>query len=125
MPYIEESVAAATAVVDYNIAGGKWWQQSNRARKIKKAALVGSTAVADTKVLISFGARRVMTLYNSTAGAAKVPVETDFKEMSDLAICPPGVPINIEVTDAADTNAIVLGIDIMELPKRRNYRRRY
>ena len=65
---LEESVAAATAVVGYDIIQGNSLRQSDRPRNLVGVALCGSAAALDCEVDIFVGQVRVGNIYNKATG---------------------------------------------------------
>lgn len=123
MPYVEDEIAVADAAVGDNISGGKWYQQSSRARRIVRAGVTGGNAIAECKLDIFYGTRKVGSILNSTSGAV-TPKDDDMKIWSDRQICYPNDPLNIVVVTAPTVTDIVLALDIIEMvPK--SPRRRY
>lgn len=114
MPLVQEIATAATMIVGYNMAAGKWWERSGKMRIIKKIACVGSTAVADTAVEVYYGTQLIAKVYNSTAGAAKVPVDTDWTDIPADWVNEPNEPIRVVCVDAANANDVCLGLQIQE-----------
>lgn len=100
-----DSVAAATAVLKYNLFSGKDYQMSGRLRFLRRFALVGSAAIADTEVEIFVEQTKVGVFKNTVAGADKSPLKDDMKDVNVWV--PPGSPLNAFVTDAPATNQIV------------------
>jgi len=108
------TVAAATAVVGYDLFDNMEWQVSNKARRISRIGLTGSDAVDACIVGIYFGGEKVAQLIPSKVGAiadAWVNNEQMFW-VSDKRICRPGVPIKAVVEDAPATNPINIAIDL-------------
>ena len=103
------SVAAATAVVGYDLARDTTWQQSQRPRRIVAVGLAGSAAALDTKVDIFVGALKVGEMYNSGTGA---PNKDSMFRLG--AVVPAGAEVHIFVTDAPATNPINPAIDFKE-----------
>jgi len=103
------SIAAATAVVGYNLLQNRPdVAQAGRDRVIRALGLCGSAAIGDCSVDIKVGDRVVATLYNTalgfpTADAGKFP--TSF-------FVPRGSPLSMIVTDAPATNPINALIDV-------------
>jgi len=103
------SVAAATAVVGYDLLTNRPDIANSAARRVLRAiGLTGSAAAGDTVVDIKVGNRTVATLYNTATGfptndASKFPTSYNV---------PPGSPVSVIVTDAPATNAINLLIDV-------------
>lgn len=102
------SVAAATAVVDYNLLQSHPDRSSMRPRRIKTGGLAGSAAALDTLVRILVGATRVADLYNQATGAPSA-----LASMFEIgASVPAGVEVSAIVVDAPATNPINLALDI-------------
>jgi hypothetical protein len=103
------SVAAATAVLNYDLLSGRPdIAVSGANRVIRALGLTGSAAAGDTSVDVKVGNVTVSTLFNTatgfpTADAAKFPTQY---------FVPAGTPISVIVTDAPVTNAINLLIDV-------------
>jgi hypothetical protein len=97
----QTSVAAATAVVGYDLAAGTIWQQIGEDRALNGFALKGSGAANDTKVDLFIDTVKVGEFYNGNTG---------FPNMDDLipldAFVPANSQIHIYVTDAPATNPI-------------------
>lgn len=95
------SVAAATAVVGYDLASGQVWQRSSKDRIITGFALKGSAGPNDTKVDLLIDTVKIGEFYNTTTG---------FPNMDDLNplgnFVPAGSDVHIYVTDAPGTNPI-------------------
>ena len=100
------SVAAATAVVGYDLASGTVWQTAGNLRGLTGFAIKGSAAAVDTKVDVFIGMTKVGEAYNTGTG---FPNNDDLIVFADLAI-PPGEPIHVYVTDAPATNPININV---------------
>jgi hypothetical protein len=100
---VDEIIASTTAILNANLAGGKIWEKSTRPRKLVKVALLGSTAVGDAAVDISFGTMKVAHIVNTsvTIGVLK----TNSYWNSSRLVCPAGTPISVVVTDAFEATA--------------------
>ena len=100
----QASIAAATAVVGYDLAQGLMWQQSSMDRALTGFAIAGSTAAADTKIGLYIDTVKIGEFYNTAAGVPNmdslVPLDGNF--------IPAGAMIHIYVEDAPTTNAINL-----------------
>ena len=113
MAVIEESVAAATAVVGYDLLSAvPWAKQSGADRVLSEGGLAGSAAALDTKVAIMVGAARIGTLFNVAVG--HVNSDRDMKDFGD-ALIPGGEPLSLLVEDAPATNPINIVLIIEEL----------
>lgn len=103
------SVAAATAVLGYDLLTNRADIATGAGRRVLRAiGLTGSAAAGDTSVDFKVGNRIVATLFNTATGfptndAGKFPTAFNV---------PPGSPISIIVTDAPVTNAINVLIDV-------------
>lgn len=104
------SIAAATAVVGYDLAQNTYWQQSNRPRFLKGLALAGSAAALDTKVRVQVGAQQVGEAYNLATGA---PTKDHMMDIG--AIVPAGEEVHVFVEDAPATNPINGILDFQEM----------
>jgi hypothetical protein len=96
------SVAAATAVLGYDLSTNQIWQTSSKPRALMGFALKGSAAAVDTKVDLYVDTTKIGEFYNTNTG---------FPNMDDVIpldgnYIPPGAQIHIYVTDAAATNPI-------------------
>ncbi len=100
------SIAAATAVVGYDLAQNTNWQQQGRPRAIKALALKGSGAAGDTKVDLFVDQVKVGEFFNSGTG---FPNMDDLFPMGAVGV-PPHSQIHVYVTDAPVTNPINLQI---------------
>jgi len=106
---ISVSIAAATAVVDYNLLQSHPDRSAMRPRRIKSGGLAGSAAALDTLVRILVGSTRVADLYNQATGA----VAADASMFEINSIVPRGVEISAMVVDAPATNPINLALDVV------------
>lgn len=95
------SVAAATAVVGYDLAKDTIWQQMEGDRILTGVALKGSAAAGDTKIRIQIDTYQVGEMYNSGTGNPNMddlfPFESDW---------PAGSQFHAYVEDAPGTNPI-------------------
>jgi len=98
----EFSVAAATAVVGYDLATGTIWQQQSVDRALTGFALTGSAAAGDTKVDLYVDTVKVGEYYNTVTGFPTM----DHLKPVDRIFVPAGSLLHIYVTDAAATNPI-------------------
>jgi len=102
LPSGEVSVAAATAVVGYDLFQDEWFQIMNEDRTITGIGVAGSAAALDTEVELFVGTNKVGNYLNKAAGAVlmdahRVDLEADV-EAGDMLHC--------YVTDAPATNPI-------------------
>lgn len=95
------SVAAATAVLGYDLANGQTWAVQGSDRALTGFAITGSAAAGDTKVSLYVDQVLVGEFFNTTTG---FPTKDHFYGID--AYVPAGSKISIIVTDAAATNPI-------------------
>jgi len=98
----EVGVAAATAVVGYDLMKDTKFQRSSRPRALTGFALKGSAAGGDTKVELFIGNVYIAEFYNKDVG---LPNMDDVQPM-DMNYVPPAEDIHVYVTDAPSTNPI-------------------
>jgi len=96
------SVAAATAVVGYDLMQGHIAQQMGRMRVLSAIGCKGSAAAGDTKVDIFVDQTKVGEVYNSGTGFCNMD---DVMPIGAYAV-PPHSQIHLYVTDAPGTNPI-------------------
>ena len=109
----------ADAPVDKNIAEGEVFQKSAVPRRVVRMGL-GSTdapsaAVPDAEVDVLFGTMKVAHL--SSFGSDDIMTINQLYWHSSKLTLPPGVPINVIVTNAPSTG-LDLYLDIQELSVR-------
>lgn len=107
MAVVEVSVAAATAVVGFNLLSNSTYRQSQRSRVIRAVALTGSAAAGDTQIRILVNNHEVATVFNSGTG---FPNRDALKRVG--ARVPAGSEIAALVVDAPATNPINLQLDL-------------
>lgn len=93
MSSVEVSVAAATAVLGYNLLQNSPHRQSTRPRRLRAIALAGSAAAGDSEVQI---------LINTTEVARKFNSATGFPTRDHL------VAVNVRVPAGSEVAAIVV-----------------
>lgn len=98
----QTSVAAATAVVGYDLATATIWQQSSVDRALTGFALKGSAAAVDTKVSLYVDTVKIGEFFNTNTG---FPNQDDVVDLDDNYV-PAGAMIHIYVDDAPATNPI-------------------
>lgn len=104
----EVSVAAATAVLGYNMFQNQPFQTSGRPRRIVGLAVTGSAAGGDAAVDLKIGSITVASKYNTTTG---FPTKDHVVPIN--AFIPPGELISCVVTDAPLTNPLNVLIEIV------------
>lgn len=103
------SVAAATAVLGYDLLTNRPdMQNASVPRVLRAIGLTGSAAAGDTVVEFKIGNRTVATLYNTATG---FPTNDASKFPTSYAV-PAGSPVSVIVTDAPVTNALNLLVDV-------------
>jgi len=103
------SIAAATAVVGYDLLTNRPDIQNSASHRVLRAiALTGSGAAGDTVVDFKVGARTVATLYNTATGFPTA----DASKFPTSYVVPAGSPLSLIVTDAPVTNALNALVDI-------------
>lgn len=107
----QNSVAAAVAVVGYDLATGQTWKTAGQDRMLNAFGLAGSAAALDSQVDIMIGEVKVGELYNSSLGA----VQKDTDMFRGGALIPGGTPISILVTDAPATNPLNVAVDLQDI----------
>lgn len=105
------SVAAATAVVGYDLATNTTWQRRGVHRVLRGIAMKGSAAAGDTEVEVYAAETRVGIIYNDDTG---FPNMDNLKPAGNIFIRA-GDPIRLNVTDAPATNPINLMLDFQEI----------
>jgi hypothetical protein len=103
------SIAAATAVVGYDLTRDTVWQQSDRPRRMLAVGLAGSAAALDTEVSIFVGNVKVGDMFNSGTGA---PNRDSMFRMGDIV--PAGQEIHVLIVDQPSTNPINLAVDFQD-----------
>jgi len=102
MAVLEQSIAASTAVLQYNLLQNDPLRQTGYARRIIKVGLAGSAAALDTRVSIMVGATKVATLFNVATGA--VLSNAHFRAVD--AFIPGDGEVSAIVEDAPATNPV-------------------
>ncbi len=105
MPAREVSVAAATAILGYDLLSNQNWRSKGVPRVLTGIGMTGSAAAGDTAIDLFIGDRKVATIFNTVTG---FPTGDHVKPL--LEGVPPGEQIAAIITDAAATNPINLVI---------------
>ena len=100
------SIAAATAVVGYDLAGDTVWQTAAYDRSIAAIGLAGSAAALDTEIRIMAGTVEVGNMFNSSTGA---PNRDSMFRMGFRL--PANTPVHLYIVDAPATNPINGSVD--------------
>ena len=113
MATFETSVAAATAVVGYDLLTDlPYVRQTGGNRVLRRAGLAGSAAAGDSRVGIQVGGVPVGRLFNVNTGF--VNSDRDMRSMGD-AFIPAGEALSALVEDAPTTNPLNLLVEVEEL----------
>jgi len=106
---IRVEVAAATAVLNYDLLKDHRDNRVPYARKIDGISLVGSAAAGDTKVEIRIEGKTMLEVVNSATGVA-VDRKRDVQPLNIFV--PANNKIEAIVTDAPLTNPIALTLEL-------------
>ena len=109
MPMEQISIAAATAILKYDLLQDSEFRQSDRPRRIVAAGLAGSAAALDSTVELLIGRTKAARLFNTKTGS---PNRDDMMRVGD--ILPANSELHAIVTDAPATNPLNLFIDFEE-----------
>lgn len=107
MPTAEVSVAAATAVVGYDLFNDEWFQSWPDDRTLTGIGVAGSTAALDSEIELFVGIRKVGNYMNKAAGA----VLMDAHRVELDAEVDAGEMLHAYVTDAPATNPLNVMIE--------------
>jgi len=104
MAVYEVSIAAATAVVGYDLLSTlPYARVSGGGRVLRSAGIAGSAAAQDSRVGILVGGVKIGQLYNGATGG--VSGDRDMTDFGDAWI-PPGESLSVLVEDAPATNPL-------------------
>lgn len=95
------SVAAATAVLGYDLTTGTLWAVQGNNRVLTGIAVAGSAAAGDAKFDLFIDQVKVGEFYNTTTG---FPTRDHFYNLNNVV--PAGSKISMICTDAAATNPL-------------------
>lgn len=113
MAVFEDSIAAATAVVGYDLLSNlPYARVSGGDRVLSAAGLAGSAAALDTRVGVFIGGVKIGQLFNVSTG--HVNNDRDLNDFGD-AFIPAGESLSLLVEDAPATNPINFRAVIEEL----------
>ena len=96
------SVAAATAVVGYDLFSDEWFQQLSDDRDLTGIGVAGSAAALDTLLELFVGTEKIGEFYNSATGM----VLMDAHMLEIDADVPEGELLHLYVVDAPATNPL-------------------
>lgn len=100
------SVAAATAVVGYDLFQDQTWRVSAELRRLRAIACAGSAAAGDFYADIYIGERRVGRIYNLATGWPTMDHKQELTSPDRALVVPPGETVSAIVGDAPATNPI-------------------
>lgn len=106
MPSYTVSIAAATAIVGFDMAEGSRWKEQGNDRVLEAIGLCGSAAEGDSEVDILIDETRIGTFFNTKL---LFPDEDDMVAVN--VIVPANSEVTIQVKDAATTNPLNLRVD--------------
>ena len=109
MAVAEISVAAATAVLGYDLMANSSFRSSTLPRRIRAIGLAGSAAAGDTRVSVRAGQMEIADIYNSATG---FPTRDHLKRVD--VVVPANTELHAVVTDAPATNPINLMVEFDE-----------
>lgn len=107
MPSYTVSVAAATAIVGFDLAAGERWKEQGNDRVLIGLALCGSAAEGDTEVDVFIDETRIGTFFNTKL---LFPDEDDLIAVG--VIVPANSELSVIVQDAPTTNPVNLRVDL-------------
>ena len=107
MPSGEVSVAAATAVVGYDLFADVWFQSMSEDRELTGIGIAGSAAAMDTEIELFVGTEKIGNFYNKATGA----VLMDAHRVALDAEVEAGTFLHAYVVDAPATNPINVQVE--------------
>ena len=102
MPSYVAAVAAATAIVGYDLFTGEVWARSPVDRILTGTGVTGSAVIGDTELELFIDEVRVGSFFNNRL---LVPTQDEVVELEDLFI-PAGAELRSIVRDAPATSII-------------------
>jgi len=102
MPSYTAAVAAATAVVGYDLFTGEVWARSPVDRILVGSGLTGSAVIGDSEVELFIDEVRVGSFFNNRL---LLPTQDEIQDLEDLFI-PAGAELRSIVRDAPATSII-------------------
>lgn len=109
MGNISESIAAATAIVGYDLMTGSRHQQKEQNRIIHTLGLTGSANAGDTEIELFIGDDLVGNFFNTTPGNGVWSKKDDIVPLGGVIVYP-GEKIHAYVVTAPATNAINIAL---------------
>lgn len=111
MPSHTVSVAAATAVVDYDVFTGERWTETPQPRVITGIGVKGSAAAGDAEVELYVDETRVGNFFNTNTG---FPNADDVVPLENLFV-PGAAQVSCTVKDAPATNPLNVRLDLEDV----------
>lgn len=109
----EDSIAAATAVVGYDLLSGLPMARTSGApRVIRSGGMAGSAAALDTRADVFVGGSKIGQLFNKATG--HVLQDAHVSDFGD-AFIPAGEPLSLVIADAPATNPINFQLVVEEI----------
>lgn len=105
------SIAAATAVLGYDLLQGATFATAQYDRRVVAAGLAGSAAALDSKIDLMVDNILIAVMYNTSVGAPTRDV--DMYRVGEPV--PPGTTLRALVTDAPATNPLNLAVDVIRV----------
>jgi len=102
MPSYTAAVAAATAIIGYNLFTGQVWARSPMDRILTGTGLAGSAVIGDTEVELFIDEVRVGQFLNNRL---LLPTQDEIQDLEDLFV-PAGAELRSIVRDAPTTSII-------------------
>jgi len=104
------SVAAATAVANYDILRDVIWKVANHPRVIRRIGVVGSAVINDCSAVLYVGSTRVAELSPTTIGVV-APKEDDMIDMAQVV--PAGAEVSLLMSVGATTNPVTVRFEFI------------
>lgn len=102
MPSYTAGVAAATAIIGYNLFTNQVWARSPQDRILTGTGLAGSAVIGDTEVELFIDEVRVGQFFNNRL---LLPTQDEIQDLEDLFV-PAGAELRSIVRDAPATSII-------------------
>ncbi len=112
MPSYTTSVAAATAVVGYDLLTGEPQARSPKNRALMSIAFTGSAVIGDCKVDVYIDEVRVGSFFNS---ALLTPQTNRDRQMLEALFVPAGAQLRVIVTDAPASNPVFVQLGLQDV----------
>ena len=103
MPNFTADVAAATAIVGFDLFAGETWARAPQDRILTGVAYTGSAVIGDTEIELFIDEVRVGSFFNSALLTPQV--DRDISPLEDLGV-PAGAQLRGVVIDAPATSIV-------------------